>query len=243
MVMCYKKACNYQQKQKKYMKTLVKILVLFITTILFAQDPIEKTVGEFNELKVYDLIEVELVKSDLDKVEITGKNKTDVLVNNKNGTLKIKMNIGEAFDGSQTKVKLYYTNIDVIDANEGANIHSDNIIEQFEIDLNAQEGGKINVKLDVKYANVRAVTGADIVASGIAKNQDVSIYTGGDYDGKGLKTQVTDVSIRAAGEAYIYATKKVEAKVKAGGDIYIYGNPERVDESRVLGGRIKRIKE
>ena len=225
------------------MKTLIKVVVLFITTICLAQNPIEKTVGEFSELKVYDLIDVELVKSDLDKVEITGKNKKDVLVNNKNGTLKIKMNFGEVFDGSQTKVKLYYTNIDVIDANEGANIHSKEKIEQFEIDLNAQEGGKINVLLDVKYLNIRAVTGADIIALGKATNQDVSIYTGGDYDGKELKTEVTDISIRAAGEANINASKRVTAKVRAGGDIFIYGNPERVDESRVLGGRIKRIEE
>ena len=41
------------------MKTLVKFFVLFITTTCFAQNPIEKTIGEFSELKVYDLIEVE----------------------------------------------------------------------------------------------------------------------------------------------------------------------------------------
>jgi hypothetical protein len=225
------------------MKTLIKVIVLFVTTLVFAQNPIEKTVGEFSELKVYDLIEVQLIKSDVDKVEITGKNKGDVLINNKNGTLKIKMNLGEVFDGNKTKVKLYYTNIDVIDANEGAKIHSEDVIDQFEVDLNAQEGGKINVKLNVKYVNVRSVTGADIVTTGIAKNQDISIYTGGDYDGKTLKTELTEVSIRAAGKAHVHATKKVVAKVRAGGDIFIYGNPERVDESRVLGGRIKRIDE
>jgi len=225
------------------MKTLIKAFVLFITTVCIAQNPIKKTIGEFSELKVYDLIEVELVKSDVDKIAITGRNAADVLVNNKNGTLKIKMNLEEAFDGNKTKVKLYYTNLDVIDANEGAYIYSEDIIEQFEIDLNAQEGGKINVKLDVKYANLRAVTGAGIVASGSAKQQDVSIYTGGDYNGKELKTEHTEVSIKAAGKAHVNATKKVIAKVRVGGDIYIYGNPEQIDESKVLGGRIKKMKE
>ncbi|MEW4922320.1 head GIN domain-containing protein [Algibacter sp. 2305UL17-15] len=223
--------------------SIATVLVLLFTMSAIGQKPIEKTVGEFSELKVYDLIEVELVKSKEDKVVITGKNAKDVIVNNKNGTLKIKMKLEEAFDGNNTKVKLYYTNVDVIDVNEGANVHSKGVIEQFEIDLNAQEGGKINVVLDVKYANVRAVTGADIVASGAAKNQDVSIYTGGDYDGKDLKTEHTEVSIRAAGEANVNASKKVTAKVRAGGDIFIYGNPEHVDESRVLGGRIKKIVE
>ena len=225
------------------MKTLIKLFLLCITTVCLGQNPIEKTVGEFSELKVYDLIEVELIKSDIDKIAVTGRKASDVLVNNKNGTLKIKMKLEEAFDGNKTKVKLYYTKIDVIDANEGAHIHSEDVIEQFEIDLSAQEGGKINVKVDVKYANVRAVTGADIVASGSAKHQDVSIYTGGDYDGKALKTELTEVSIRAAGEAHVNASKKVIAKVRAGGDIYVYGNPEQIDESRILGGRIKKMEE
>ncbi|TBN16806.1 DUF2807 domain-containing protein [Hyunsoonleella pacifica] len=219
----------------------MSLLVFMTSFVTLAQDNIEKTVGEFTELKVYDLIEVELIKSDIDKVVITGKNKKDVLVNNKNGTLKIKMKLEEAFDGSNTKVKLFYTNIDVIDANEGAKVYSKDTIEQFEIDLNAQEGAEIKVDVDVKYINVRAVTGGDIHTSGKAKHQDISIYTGGDYHGEDLKTERTEVSIRAAGEAYIHATKKVTAKVRAGGDIYIYGNPEEVNESRVLGGRIKRM--
>lgn len=225
------------------MKYVTSVLVLLISFSILAQNPIEKTVGEFSELKVYDLIEVELIKSDEDKVVISGKNKNDVIVNNKNGTLKIKMKLEEVFDGSNTKVKLYYTKIDVIDGNEGAKIYSNDEIEQFEIDLNAQEGAEIKVKVNVKYINVRAVTGGDVHASGTAKYQDISIYTGGDYHGEELKTEHTEVSIRAAGEAYVNATKKVTAKVRAGGDIFIYGNPDNIDESRVLGGRIKRVEE
>lgn len=223
------------------MKTIIKVLVLFITTVCLAQNPIEKTIGEFSELKVYDLIEVELIKSDKDAISITGKNVADVLVNNKNGTLKIKMKLEEAFDGNKTKVKLYYTNIDVIDVNEGAQAYSKDVIEQFEIDLNAQEGGSIDVKVNVKYTNVRAVTGGTVVASGVSHNQDISIYTGGSYNGKDLKTEVTEVSIRAAGEAKVYATKKVVAKVRAGGEILIYGTPEQIDESKILGGRITKV--
>jgi hypothetical protein len=225
------------------MKVIIKVVVLLITTVSLAQSPIEKTIGEFSELKVYDLIEVELIKADENKLIITGKNTADVLVNNKNGTLKIKMKLEESFDGNNTKVKLYYTNVDIIDANEGAFIHSEDVIKQFEIDLNAQEGGKIDVKIDTKYANVRAVTGANIITSGNSINQDVSIYTGGDYNGKNLITETSEVSIRIAGNATIYANKKVIAKVRAGGDISIYGNPEEIDESKVLGGRIEKIEE
>ncbi|MDO5989249.1 head GIN domain-containing protein [Flavivirga amylovorans] len=223
------------------MKRLIVILTILVSTIVVAQKPIEKSIGEFTHLKVYDLIDLELIKSDNDRIVITGKNNKDVLVNNKNGTLKIKMKLEEAFDGNKTKVQLYYTALDVIDVNEGAKVTSKETIEQFEIDLNAQEGGKIIVNLDVKYANIRSVTGATIETTGSAKHQDISIYTGGIYDGEDLKTEFTDVSIRIAGKAYVRAKTLVNAKIRAGGDIFIYGKPERVDESRALGGRIKRM--
>lgn len=223
------------------MKTLVKVFVLFITATLFAQNPIEKSIGEFTELKVYDLIEVELVKSKKNKVIITGKNSGDVLVNNKNGKLKIKMNLEEAFDGSDTKVILHYTSVDIIDANEGAKIHSKDKIKQFEIDLKAQEGGKIDVVLNVTYANIKSVTGGVVKTSGKAKSQDVSLLTGGIYKGSELKSDKTEVAIKAAGEAYVNASELVDIKIRAGGDVFIYGDPETVNESRVFGGRVKRM--
>ena len=73
---------------------------------------------------------------------------------------------------------------------KGQGFFSKDVIKQFEIDLNAQEGAKIEVKLDVKYANIRSVTGSNIQTSGIAKHQDISIYTGGVYEGKDLKNRV-----------------------------------------------------
>lgn len=225
------------------MKTLVKVFLLFITTVVFAQKPIEKTIGEFTELKVYDLIEVELIKSNENKIIITGKNKSNVVVNNKNGTLKIKMKLEDAYDGNDTKVILKYTNLDIIDVNEGANVYSAAVIKQFEVDLKAQEGGKIQVNVDVEYINIKSVTGGNIIASGHANRQNVSILTGGIYDGKNLETQVSHVSVIAAGNANINASKLVNAKVRAGGDITIYGNPEHVEESKALGGKIQIIKE
>ncbi len=223
------------------MKRFLVAFTILVSTLAVAQKPIEKSIGEFTNLKVYDLIDLELIKSDENKIIISGKNSEDVLVNNKNGTLKIKMKLEEAFDGDDTKIKLHYTAVDVIDVNEGARVFSSDTIKQFEIDLSAQEGGKIKLNLDVKYANIRSVTGSNIETSGIAKHQDISIYTGGVYEGEDLKTEFTDVSVRIAGEAHVRAKTLVNAKIRAGGDVFIYGKPERVDESRVLGGRIKRM--
>ena len=223
------------------MKHLILLVTILVSGALQSQNSIEKSVGEFNELKVYDLIEVELVYANENKVVITGNNNQDVLINNKNGTLKIKMNIEKTFDGSKTKVILYYKSLDIIDANEGAKIYGKDTIKQFEIDLRAQEGASIEVALDVSYAIVKSVTGGKIKATGNAKSQKASLLTGGIYHAENLSTIKTEVSINAAGEAYVKASKLVDVKIRAGGDVYIYGDPETVNESTVLGGRVKKM--
>lgn len=223
------------------MKTIISVISLFFTTLFFAQNSIEKTIGEFTELKVYDLIEVRLVQSNENKVTITGENQDDVLVNNKNGKLKIKMNLKKIFDGNKTTVTLHYTSIDIIDVNEGAKVSSQETIKQFEINLKAQEGGQIKVPLNTNYTNIKSVTGSIIKTTGSCKIQDISLSTGGVYEAENFNTEETKILIKAAGEAYVKASKLVDIKIRAGGDVFVYGNPETINESKMFGGRVKKM--
>ena len=223
------------------MKNRLLLLVIAFSFLGYAQEKVEKTIGEFTTLKVYDLINVKMIKSNENKVVVSGKNRKDVEVLNKNGKLKIRMKLEESYDGNDTVIVLYYTSVDVIDANEGAKVVVKDPIKQFEIDLKTQEGAEITAELNTTYANFRAVTGGIINVTGTSKNQDISIYTGGVFNGRDFVTEQTEVSINAAGEAYVNATEYVDVRVKAGGEVYIYGEPKKVDESRVLGGKIKRM--
>ena len=222
------------------MKTII-LAFLCITGLSHSQGKIEKALGDFHELKVYDLIEVKLVKSNDNKIRISGKNANDVVIVNKNGILKIRMNLEESFDGNKTHVTLHYKNIDVIDANEGAYIYSDDSIKLFDLELKAQEGGLIKVPVETSFLDVKSATGGNIEAKGSAKKQKISLNTGGIYQGEHLKTEQTEVTVVAAGEAYVNASKLVDVKIRVGGDVYIYGNPETINENKALGGRIKRM--
>ena len=223
------------------MKRYITIAVLFLTTVVMAQNPITKDVGEFSEVKVFDLINVTMIKSDKNQVTIAGKNKRDVEVINKNGTLKIRMNIEESYDGNNTEIILYYSSVDTIDANEGAVITVNETLEQFEIELKAQEGGKITAQVKATETYIKAVTGGIINLSGVSKRQNVTIFTGGIYEAEDFKTESTKINVNAGGDARVNASELVQVKVRAGGDVYIYGNPKEIDEKRVLGGRVKRM--
>jgi hypothetical protein len=223
------------------MKNALIVLTILITGAITAQKPISKTVGEFTELKVYDLINVEMIKSRENKVLIRGKNASDVVIINKDGILKIRLNLEESFDGNKTDVKLYYTAVDVIDVNEGSSVSSQEQINQFEVELRAQEGGLINLNIETKETKIKAVTGGIIELQGKTDNQDATIGTGGILKAENLESIKAKVAIRAGGEAYINAVELLDIKIRAGGDVYIYGNPKEVKENTALGGRIKRM--
>ena len=78
------------------MKHIVIIFLLGTFTFL-GQSKIDRDLGDFSKVAVYDGINLELVKSDENKVEITGKNTNFVVVKNKNGDLKIRLNLERRF--------------------------------------------------------------------------------------------------------------------------------------------------
>ena len=222
------------------MKNTLLILSFFLVTLLNAQNPLDKKVGDFSEVKVYDRIEVNLIKSDDNKVVITGEDVEDVEIINKDGKLKIRMDIDKVFNGEKTFVEVHYTILEIIDGNEGAFITSNELIEQDDISIKVQEGARVKVGLDVDKVEIRAVTGGVVETRGRANRQEITINTGGVYEGKSFETKNTTVSIKAAGEAEVNASDFVDANVRAGGDVFIYGNPNTVKENTLFGGRIEK---
>ena len=219
------------------MKQLIFTFIALFSIVAFSQN-IEKDLGEFSQLKTFDGLSVELVKSSSNKVVISGVHKYDVEIVNKNGLLKIKFNMPKVSTLYETKIVLFYKELNLIDANEGSFIFSDEVIKEIDLEIKAQEGAIIRLEVDAKRVNSRVVSGSIITLSGKAKNQDVVVNSGGIYKAKECITEQTKVSVSAGGSAKIYATEIAKAKVKAGGVIKIYGHPKLADTKTVLGGSI-----
>ncbi|CAM3340635.1 head GIN domain-containing protein [Aequorivita lipolytica] len=219
------------------MKKLIFIAILFISAFSFSQETTE--VGDFSELKVYDLITVKLFLANENKVVVEGENTEFVKIINDDGVLKIRMELEERFDGNATTVTVYSKNISIIDANEGSEIYADKTISVPSLELRTQEGGKIKVEVATDNLNIKAVSGGVIETAGTTKKQDIKINSGGIYEAKDLISDETYVNVTAGGSATIYAIEKVEAKVTAGGYVTIHGNPKDVKKKKFAGGKIK----
>ena len=203
---------------------------------------ISMNLTKFTEVKAFDGISVNLIKSNENKAVITGANTDKVNIVNTDGILKIRMQITKIFSGYRTFVNLYYSeNLLVIDVNEDARITSEELINQEVIELKAQEGGELKIKAEVEQMLIRSVSGGVITTTGASDVQDVAINTGGSYLGKEFKTKFTTVNVNAGSNAEIFASDYVKATVKAGGEVLVYGDPTKMDEKTVFGGKVTRM--
>src|SRR5690554_5940238 len=204
-------------------------IVMFLcgATSLIAQDNITKDLGEFHEVKVYDGLSVTIIKGNKNQAIISGKNTSEVVFVNKNGKLKVRMNINEVFNGYTTYVTLYAKGmIDAIDANENSFITSEDTFTQVDLDLRAQEKAEIEMTLDIQRLEAKATSGGILNLKGSASNQDIDVNTGGKFNGKELQASQAKAMVKAGGTADILASDYADAKVRVGGTINVYGNPK-----------------
>jgi Putative auto-transporter adhesin, head GIN domain len=218
------------------MKKLV-YSVLLISSFSFAQKV--KEVGDFNKVTSFDQIDVILKESNENKVIVDGSGSDDVEIVNKNGELKIRMQLTKMLSGDNVSATVYYKKIDAIEANEGSRISSDETFKTTSFNVIAKEGSQVKIKLNVDRVTVRTANGSIVSISGKAKNQEVIVNSGGIYEAEKLITNQTVITTNAGGDADIYATDLVDAKVRAGGIITIHGKPKQINQKIVAGGKIE----
>lgn len=221
------------------MKNLSLFLCLFIVQLLMAQNTITSNLGDFNEIKTYRGLTVELVKSDEQKIEIKGEKASDVVVKNINGILKISMSIVETFSADQVYVTVYFKHLDIIDSNEGSKIKSNDTFTQDKLTVKSQEGGIVDLKVKTSYLDVKSISGGILNITGSSDNQNVIANSGGVYNGGNLLTSYTNIAASTGANCTVNASKLVDASAKIGATVTVTGNPQEVKKSESLGGYIR----
>jgi hypothetical protein len=223
------------------------IFILFLITSFFlqSQTTVTKGIGDFSTLKVYNGIEVQLIPSKEQKIEITGKKSERMKVKQVNNTLKFTLPFSLKADENSAEgeviVKLFYNKpIRTIDANEGS-IIAGSELNQTTVELKTQERALINLVINVDHAIIKASSGGVIKLTGNTKTQEVDADLYGEYFGYGLETsQTSTVRAGSGAKVEISAGTKLNAKVTFGGSIFYKGNPEVVKNKKVVGGLIQK---
>ena len=222
------------------MKHIV-IIFLLGTFQFFGQSKIDRDLGDFSKVAVYDGINLELIKSDENKVEITGKNTNYVVVKNKNGDLKIRLNLERRFSGDKTKVTLFYKTLYNIISHEGSNVFSKDTIKQADLNVKANTGSTINIIVALNTLNTTSATGSTVNLLGKAEYHDCSTSTGAEIKAEKLITIETYATSTTGGLIEVSATKELEANSKLGGVINVHEKTYKIVESISLGGVVNYI--
>ncbi|MCJ7465594.1 MAG: DUF2807 domain-containing protein, partial [Maribacter sp.] len=183
-------------------RVIVFLLCGLFSGMIFAQMEITQELEKFTEIKAFDRIEVQLLKSSANKVVITGDDRDEVSIANKDGLLKIRMELGNNLEGGDILVKVYFTeDLTLLDSNEDARITSEETLTVPELRVAVQEAGKVSLKINVDKLDVKSTSGGEVVLSGNAKTQEVLANAGGKVYNEKLITEQTTVTVNAGGRA------------------------------------------
>ena len=159
-----------------------------------------------------------------------------MVVKNKNGDLKIRLNLERRFSGDRTKVTLYYETLYNIISHEGSNIFSKDTLKQADLNIKANSGSTQNFLINLNTLNTVAATGANINISGKVEYHDTTVSTGAEINAEKLRTTETYATSTTGGLLNVSATKELEANSKLGGIINVHEKTDKITESISGGG-------
>lgn len=216
------------------------IILFFFTGKVQAQE-ISEQLSDFNELKVFNGIEVKLFPAKENRIEITGHSKEKVEYELVENRLELRLSLENIWADDNTLVKVYFRKLQVIDANEKSVVELEGELVGSNLVFRAQEGAAVFARIDAIKQSSKAVTGGQVQLSGKVKEQEIQINTGGQFYGKNLTSESTIVTINAGGRAEVYADEYCKATAKLGGNILVFGNPQQLDRKTSFGGNVQKM--
>ena len=222
------------------MKKLLFTTVMFFSVFTFGQT-IEKTLTDFSTLKVFNGIQVEIIKSADQKIEISGEKSDKVIIKNDENVLTISLAFPEVSADEKVKIKLFYNKtITLIEGNESATIKATDL-NQETLELIAKERAFINITAKLKKLIVRTRAGGIVQVTGSATTQEVDTDLYGVYNGfQMIISEKSTVFAGTGAKAEVSPGKKLVAKVNFGGSIFYKGETTLIKEGKVAGGIIKK---
>ncbi len=230
------------------MKNIIKASFVFFVSLSFsiAYGQSVRNVDHFQKISASTSVKVKLIKSDVQKVEfkmIKGDAK-NLVTKVKNKKLIIKTKSGTFNWGNNTKaaVKVYYTELDEIEASAGASIKAEELIFTEDMDVGVSSGAVIDIEVESESIDADASSGGKLLLEGSATRGDFDVSSGANLDASDMVCDNVSADASSGGHLKIHVNKKLSADASSGGSIRYKGNVEYADTDSGWSGKIKRIK-
>lgn len=219
------------------MKKLLTILLLIsFAQYLKAQET--RNLIPFNSIYVYGNIELELIKSDTNKLEISKVESGTVNseVKDRNLTISYTM-IGDEY---RIKAKLYFKDLHEITAKAAVNISSKKSLVFDWVNIRLSKGAKAKLEIIATDFDIVVLQGSKFDLSGKGENGKIYCNAGGICNAKSFKIKDADVRCATMGKATIWVYGNLNASTHTGGKIYYFIEPKTISVRAITGGEIQK---
>ena len=230
------------------MKNVIRInlIFLFFLVFSFAYGQTTRTVGNFNKVSASSSVKVKLIKSNEQKVEfkMTRGNEEDLITEVKNNKLiiKIKSSMFNWKSNGKANVKVYYTDLNSVEASAGATVKGDELIHAEEMNVEVSSGATVDVEVEAKNIDAEVSSGARLALEGSAEYGDFEVSSGGNLNAADMICDKVSAEASSGGNLKVHANKKLKADASSGGNIRYKGSAEHTNTDSGWSGSISRMK-
>ncbi|MBX2969428.1 MAG: DUF2807 domain-containing protein [Cyclobacteriaceae bacterium] len=228
------------------MKHTLLLTLCLLTFGLQAQKPADP----FTKIDVFGPFEVELVKAESYAIDVDyrGVDKDDVILDIHRGELKLKLRNKHYMDEWRSndyprsryiRVKVYYTELNDLRAQAGAEVFSDGTLKSKNLALEATMGAEMRLPIVAKNLYTRLNMGAVVELHGQTENHEVKANMGAVLKASRLESKITYVNASMGAEVNVNAMEEIEVNSGFGASVNYVGSPNVRNTSKSFGGEVR----
>ena len=207
-------------------KLITIIIALLFIGAINAQTE-ERVVGDFQDLKVSNDLEIVLTQGEENKLSIIGVSAEDlekIISAIENGVLSISTK-GKIKSNDNVKVLITFKNLKSIEQSGTSEISSTNTIKEDDFSLKGSGASEVDLNLEVNDLSADYSGASNIKLTGTATNFDVKLSGASDLKAAELIAKNVVVDISGASDVKVYANESISGKASGASSINVKGNP------------------
>ncbi|MCI4667632.1 MAG: DUF2807 domain-containing protein [Bacteroidia bacterium] len=215
--------------------TITILTIFFSLNLSLGQNTYQ--VNDFSSIEVHGGLSVTLKQGN--SYIIDNPDNVPLDVQSEAGTLKIGMKKNNYSYQGKKKVTVYYRGINSISVNGGANVYTATPLNGNGVNLSANGGGNLHIKLANSRAEAKANGGGNIHIEG--RTDKLTLYTtgGGNIHAADLNVSAVTANAYSGGNINVKVRDAIQATAISGGNIVYSGTPSSVSVTKKTGGRVE----
>ncbi|KFC21751.1 GIN domain-containing protein [Chryseobacterium sp. FH1] len=190
--------------------------------------------SSFDAVKTSQAIEVEIIKSDVEKAVATSNYMSDLKIEVKNKTLSVQYRPNVSLQNANTKVVIYAKNLKKLEVDNASIVKVksifDNNEQTFEIKgagkiyadskspvlkIKAHNAGGFSGKIETKNLTINATSASSVKLSGSSENAVINAESASDIDAKQMMIEVAIANASATSNITLSVSKELTASASS----------------------------